>query len=93
MPNEDAAPAIINFILFPLLFISGTFGTIDNGSALAKIASVFPIRHLNLQMVEVFNPLAKGTGILAADIGMLLLWGVIGLAVAVRRFRWDPDHK
>src|SRR5215469_4970887 len=28
VPNEDAAPAIINFILFPLLFISGTFGAI-----------------------------------------------------------------
>jgi len=92
VPNEDAAPAIINFILFPLLFISGTFGTIENGSALAKIAGVFPIRHLNLQMVEVFNPYSRGTGILAGDIGMLLLWGIIGLAVATRRFRWDPKQ-
>ncbi len=90
VPNEDAAPAIINFILFPLLFISGTFGSISSDSALYKIASAFPIQHLNLQMVEVFNPYSSGTGILAGDIGMLLLWGVIGLAVSVRRFRWDP---
>jgi ABC-2 type transport system permease protein len=93
VPNEDAAPAIINFILFPLLFISGMFGTIDDGSALAKIANVFPIRHLLLQMVNVFNPHVNGTGIRPGDIGMLLLWGVIGIAVSVRRFRWDPGHK
>ncbi|MDQ6798515.1 MAG: ABC transporter permease [Actinomycetota bacterium] len=92
VPNEDAAPAIINFILFPLLFISGTFGTIESGSTLAKIASLFPIRPLILQMVDVFNPYSKGTGILARDIGMLLLWGVIGLVVSVRRFRWDPKN-
>lgn len=93
VPNEDAAPAIINFILFPLLFISGIFGSIDNGSTLAKIANVFPIRHLLLQMVEVFNPFSHGSGIVASDIGMLILWGAIGIAVSVRRFRWDPDHK
>jgi len=92
VPNEDAAPAIINFILFPLLFISGTFGAIDSGSTLAKIAAFFPIRPLILQMVDIFNPYSKGTGILAGDIGMLLLWGVIGVVVSVRRFRWDPKQ-
>jgi len=90
VPNEDAAPAIINFILFPLLFISGTFGTINSGSTLARIAGFFPIRPLILQMVDVFNPYSKGTGILAGDIGMMLLWGAIGVVVSVRRFRWDP---
>ena len=43
VPNEDAAPAIINFVLFPLLFISGTFGRVDATSALGRIASVFPV--------------------------------------------------
>ena len=28
IPNEEAAPAIINMVLFPLVFISGTFGPI-----------------------------------------------------------------
>jgi ABC-2 type transport system permease protein len=90
VPNEDAAPAIINFILFPLLFISGTFGPVDSGSALARIADVFPVRHLNAQMIAVFNPGASGTGIVAADCAMLALWGGIGLAVSLKRFRWEP---
>jgi ABC-2 type transport system permease protein len=92
VPNEDAAPAIINFILFPLLFISGTFGAIKNTSALAQVANVFPIRHLILLLVGVFDPHATGTGISLANIGMLLLWGVIGIAISLRRFRWEPRH-
>jgi ABC-2 type transport system permease protein len=92
VPNEDAAPAIINFILFPLLFISGTFGAIKNTSALAQIANVFPIRHLILLLVAVFDPHATGTGISLSNLGMLLLWGVIGIAISLRRFRWEPRH-
>jgi ABC-2 type transport system permease protein len=92
VPNEDAAPAIINFLLFPLLFISGAFGAIKDSSALAKIANVFPIRHLILQLVEVFSPRASGTGLSLSDLGVMLLWGVIGIAVALRRFRWEPRH-
>ncbi len=90
VPNEDAAPAVINFLLFPLAFISGTFGTISNDSVPGRIAAVFPIRHLVQQMVAVFNPFATGSGVSAYHTGMMLLWGVLALAVAIRRFRWEP---
>ena len=74
MPNEDAAAAIINFILFPLLFISGTFGQVSKTSILGRIANVFPVRHLIESMVAVFNPFGGGSGLNAADIAMLLAW-------------------
>jgi ABC-2 type transport system permease protein len=90
VPNEDAAPAIINFILFPLLFISGTFGPISDSSFLAKIAVLFPVRHMIKTMIAVFDPFAKGTGIQLGHIGILLLWGVVGIGVSLRRFRWEP---
>ena len=90
IPNEDAAPAIINFVLFPLLFISGTFGPVRDGSTLARIADVFPIRHLNEQMLAVFSPFTSGTGIVLADSLVMIIWTVIGAAVAVHRFRWEP---
>jgi ABC-2 type transport system permease protein len=93
VPNEDAAPAIINFILFPLLFISGTFGPVDDKSLLAKIANVFPVRHLTAQFVEVFNPFGGGTGTVARHFAVLGAWGVAGVVVAVRRFRWEPRVK
>ena len=81
VPNEDAAPAIINFLLFPLLFISGTFGTISNSSFLGRLAAVFPVRHLLQQMVDVYNSFASGTGISTAHTLVMLAWGVGALLV------------
>jgi ABC-2 type transport system permease protein len=90
VPNEDAAPAIINFLLFPLLFISGTFGTIENNSLLGRIAAFFPIRHLLQEMVGVFNPFASGTGLDAIHLVVLLAWGLGALLLSLHRFRWVP---
>jgi ABC-2 type transport system permease protein len=90
VPNEDAAPAIINFIVFPLLFISGTFYPVSSDSGLASIAAVFPMWHLNKLMEAVFNPFGHGTGVIAAHVAVLVLWGVGALAVALTRFRWEP---
>jgi ABC-2 type transport system permease protein len=89
IPNEDAAPAIINFVVFPLLFISGTFGPVEDGSTLARIADVFPVRHLNQQMLAVFNPFASGTGLVLADSLVLVAWTSIGVAISLKRFRWE----
>jgi ABC-2 type transport system permease protein len=93
VPNEDAAPAIINFILFPLLFISGTFGPVSSTSALGKIAAVFPVRHLLQAMVGAFNPFGGGTGIVASHTLIMLAWGIGGVVVSVRRFQWEPRIK
>lgn len=93
VPNEDAAPAIINFVLFPLLFISGTFGPVSSDSALGRIAVLFPVRHLVQAMVHVFNPFGGGTGIVASHILIMIAWGVVCLAISLRRFRWEPRIK
>ena len=93
VPNEDAAPAIINFVLFPLLFISGTFGPVSSSSLLGRIAVVFPVRHLLQAMVHVFNPFGGSIGIVASHTLIMIAWGVAGLIVSIRRFRWEPRVK
>jgi len=90
VPNEDAAPAIINFILFPLLFISGTFGRVEDGSALERISSFFPVRHLNELMEAVFNPFGDGTGLIGVHLFVIVAWGVGATALSLKRFRWTP---
>ena len=90
VPNEDAAPAIINFILFPLLFISGTFGAVSASSALGRVAVIFPVQHLIQAMVHVFDPFGTGTGIIATHTLIMLAWGIGALLVSLRRFRWEP---
>jgi ABC-2 type transport system permease protein len=90
VPNEDAAPAIINFLIFPLLFLSGTFGNVRDGSGPARVSDLFPIRHLNKLMFAVFNPAGHGTGVVARDLLAILAWSGVALVVGIRRFRWEP---
>ena len=50
--NADAAPAVINGIYFPIVFISGVFYPLSNGSVLSRIADYFPVRHLIIALVN-----------------------------------------
>lgn len=90
IPNADAAPAIVNLIFFPLLFISGTFFPLSNSSVLSKIAGVFPIRHFITANFASFDPRAH-SHLRGGDLLTLVIWGAAGLVVAVRRFRWEPS--
>jgi ABC-2 type transport system permease protein len=91
LPNADAAPAVINFIYFPIVFISGTFYPINAGSAIAKIANVFPVRHVILAVFAGFDPARTGSAFEWKHLAVIGVWGVAGLYVAVRRFRWEPS--
>ncbi len=93
VPNADAAPAVVNGILFPILFLSGTFFPLQPGSVLARIADVFPVSHFTQAVFAAFDPrLPDGLthGFAWGDLGILALWGLLGAVVAVRRFRWEP---
>jgi ABC-2 type transport system permease protein len=90
VPNADAAPAIVNFVFFPIVFISGTFFPVDQSSVLARIASVFPVRHVILAVFAGFDPRRSGASFQWGHLAVIALWGVAGLVIAIRRFRWEP---
>ncbi|MFN2582164.1 MAG: ABC transporter permease [Candidatus Dormibacteria bacterium] len=91
IPNAEAAPAIINGVLLPIVFISGTFFPIDPASILAKIAEYFPVRHFINAMFNAFDPAHQFAGGLSGnDLIVMGAWGIAGLVIAVRRFRWEP---
>jgi ABC-2 type transport system permease protein len=92
IPNADAAPAIVNLVFFPLLFISGTFFPISKGSALTKIAAVFPVRHFITGTFAAFDQSARSS-LRVGDLLAMAVWGGAGLLVANRRFRWEPSTK
>src|SRR5437763_9904950 len=56
VPNADAAPAVVNAVFFPILFLSGTFFPVAPDSTVARIADAFPIRHFNLAVFDAFDP-------------------------------------
>ena len=91
IPNAEAGPAIINGVLLPIVFISGTFFPVDPSSILAKIAEVFPVRHFITAMFNAFDPArTSASGFSGNDLIIMAAWGVAGLFIAVRRFRWEP---
>ena len=91
IPNAEAAPAIINGVLLPIVFISGTFFPVDPSSILAKIADYFPVRHFITAMFNAFDPAHQSSsGISRNDLIIMAAWGAVALFIAVRRFRWEP---
>jgi ABC-2 type transport system permease protein len=91
IPNEDAGPPMTNVILLPLYFISGVFvpeSEIPEGAL--HVADIFPIRHLFDAFLTAFDPRTTGAGFEFGDLAIVALWGVLGLALAVRFFRWSP---
>lgn len=84
--NAEAAPAVVQFVLFPLVFVSGTYFPIHS-AVLNHIAGALPVRPFNEALL---GPFAQHAGFDWPHLAVLLAWGAIGAAVAIRRFRWDP---
>jgi ABC-2 type transport system permease protein len=91
IPTENAAPAVTNAVVLPLYFFSGIFIPIEDlPRGMRLIGDVFPVKHLFEALLTAFNPATTGVGVELDHLGMLVLWGVIGLVVAVRTFAWAP---
>jgi ABC-type multidrug transport system permease subunit len=91
VPNGEAAPIVANFTVLPVAFISDLFFPMDTAPAwLRALGSVFPVKHFALALEETFNPYATGSGWSWGHLAVLVIWGVGGLVVAIRKFQWEP---
>jgi ABC-2 type transport system permease protein len=91
IPNEDAAPAITNAVSLPLYFISGIFipeNEIPDG--VLSVAAVFPFRPFFQSFFAAFDPATSGAGFELGHLALVVAWGLVGLVVAARYFRWAP---
>ena len=90
VPNAEAAPAVVNFTILPLLFLSDIFIPIQNPNAwYVKVAKVFPVYHFSQAMKSAyFSP--TGSGWRGADLLVIGVWGLAGVIVAVLFFSWEP---
>jgi len=88
IPNSDAAAPIVNAAILPLLFLSGVFIPIgdDAPTWITWTARIFPVKHFadGMQAAFLGNPFSW------TDVLVVAIWGVIGLAVALRFFSWEP---
>jgi ABC-2 type transport system permease protein len=90
IPNADAAPAIVNAVVLPVLFISNVFIQMDNAPGwLDTVSHLLPVRHFADAMLDLYR-LGADAGVPWAAIGVIAAWGVIGVALALRFFSWEP---
>ena len=88
IPNADAAPAIVNASILPLLFLSGVFIPLGSNAPawIVWIARIFPVWHFAKGMQAGF----LGTAFSWTDVVVVAAWGLAGLLVSVRFFSWEP---
>jgi ABC-2 type transport system permease protein len=89
IPNFDAAPAFVNFVFLPVIFISGVFYDADNAPAfLRDIARALPLTHIidGLSAAMVTGRTITDN---AGGLAVLGIWTAAGIVFAVRGFSWD----
>jgi ABC-2 type transport system permease protein len=91
IPSEQAAPAVTNAVVLPLYFLSGVFiPQTEIPAGVLTVAGVFPIRNLFLALLTAFDPATAGSGFEWGHLAVVAAWGLFGLLIAVRTFRWTP---
>lgn len=87
VPNADAAPAVVNAIVFPLLFVSAVFAPPPFAPAvLDRLARAFPPRSFVDALLHATY--GKGGGVVVPLL-LLAAWGAAGVVLAARCFRWE----
>ena len=89
--SAEGASALVNAISLPLVFISGVFFSVDSlPGFLQAVAEVSPLTYLLRLVRECVVAGGEGLGGALEAIAVLAGWGLAGLVVAVRMFRWEP---
>jgi ABC-2 type transport system permease protein len=91
MPTVDSASAVAPFAVVMLSFISGVFISVDQlPNWLEAVGKAFPLYHVAEGLQRCLVTGAGGTGLTGHNVAALALWGLGGVVVATRRFRWEP---
>jgi ABC-2 type transport system permease protein len=92
IPNFDAAPAYVNLVFLPVIFVSGVFYDVNGVPAFIRdIAQVLPLKHL---IDGLSGAMVNGSG-LGAHLGALAVlaaWAAIGIFFAIRGFSWESKR-
>lgn len=89
IPNFDSAPAYVNIVFLPVMFISGVFYDENEGPDLMRdVAEALPLTHL-VDGLSAAMVTGDAFGDVAGDLAFVALWGAFALFFAVRGFRWE----
>jgi ABC-2 type transport system permease protein len=91
--SAEGVSAVVNVVVLPMAFLSGSFGPTDEYPAfLQAISDVLPLTYF----IDIVNGVYLDGESLFADpkaLGVVASWGAAGLAIALRRFSWMPRER
>jgi len=90
--SAEGASAVVNAIYLPVAFISGSFFSPHSYPRfLRAIADVLPLTYF-LRLIR--NVMLHGHEIWSqgTNVAVVAAWGIAGLIVAIRSFRWEPTE-
>jgi ABC-2 type transport system permease protein len=86
--TAEGSSAVVNAIYLPMAFVSGVFFSREDMPAfLEAISDLLPLTYLLDLIRAAFVP---GESFAPSSIAAVVVWGLVGLVVGVRMFRWEP---
>ena len=86
----EGSSAVVNVLVLPMAFLSGSFGpTRHYPKALRVLGDVLPLKYL-LDAVNGIYLHGQELWDKPTAVAVLAGWGLFGIVVAIRRFRWEP---
>jgi ABC-2 type transport system permease protein len=90
VPTASSAAAVANATILPLGFVSNVFIPLEQPPRwLETVGDVFPLKPFAVSVQDSLNPLVGSPGFDWARIGYVALWGLVGVVVAVKFFKWE----
>jgi ABC-2 type transport system permease protein len=91
--SAEGSSAAVNLILLPMAFLSGSFGPTDAYPRfLQAIGDVLPLTYV-IDLIGAVYLDGERVWSDPTAIAVVAAWGAAGLAVALRRFRWEPVER
>jgi ABC-2 type transport system permease protein len=88
--SAEGSSAVVNFILLPMAFLTGSFGPTHRYPAfLRAIGDVLPLKYF-ITTVNAVYLRSHSIWTKPGALGVLAAWGATGLVVAALKFRWEP---
>ena len=90
--TASSASAVANATILPLAFVSNVFIISEGGPEwIETLGNFFPLRPFVESMQDCFTPFVDPPAFNWDKLAYVALWGLVGLAVAVQRFTWEPS--
>jgi ABC-2 type transport system permease protein len=88
--SAEGSSAVVNFILLPMAFLTGSFGPVHKYPAVLRaIGDVLPLKYF-VKLVNAVYLHGHGFWTQPGALAVLGAWGAAGLVFTVFKFRWEP---